>query len=264
MQIYDFFFKFLKKHAYATYYYTLFSYFCVMISKNRIKQIHSLARRKEREATGLFVAEGPKLIEDLRSSFTLEALFDDLTKEELQKASLQQAPQGPIAIFKLPQWQIPSPASDGLILALDTIQDPGNLGTIVRVADWFGIEDIVCTNETADIFAPKAVQATMGAIARVRVHYTDLTHWLSQARSHGKPVYGTFLDGENIYGKALSDNGIIVMGNEGNGISASIAEEVTERLFIPPYPSDRETSESLNVAMATGIICAEFRRRLAK
>jgi TrmH family RNA methyltransferase len=164
----------------------------------------------------------------------------------------------------LPQWQIPSPASDGLILALDTIQDPGNLGTIVRVADWFGIEDIVCTNETADIFAPKAVQATMGAIARVRVHYTDLTHWLSQARSQGKPVYGTFLDGENIYGKALSDNGIIVMGNEGNGISASIAEEVTERLFIPPYPSDRETSESLNVAMATGIICAEFRRRLAK
>lgn len=264
MQIYDFFFKFLKKHAYATYYYTLFSYFCVMISKNRIKQIHSLARRKEREATGLFVAEGPKLIEDLRSSFTLEALFDDLTKEELQKASLQQAPQGPIAIFKLPQWQIPSPASDGLILALDTIQDPGNLGTIVRVADWFGIEDIVCTNETADIFAPKAVQATMGAIARVKVHYTNLTHWLSQARSHGKPVYGTFLDGENIYGKSLSDNGIIVMGNEGNGISASIAEEVTERLFIPPYPSGRETSESLNVAMATGIICAEFRRRLAK
>lgn len=264
MQIYDFFFKFLKKHAYATYYYTLFSYFCVMISKNRIKQIHSLARRKEREATGLFVAEGPKLIEDLRSSFTLEALFDDLTKEELQKASLQQAPQGPIAIFKLPQWQIPSPASDGLILALDTIQDPGNLGTIVRVADWFGIEDIVCTNETADIFAPKAVQATMGAIARVKVYYTNLTHWLSQARSHGKPVYGTFLDGENIYGKSLSDNGIIVMGNEGNGISASIAEEVTERLFIPPYPSDRETSESLNVAMATGIICAEFRRRLAK
>lgn len=264
MQIYDFFFKFLKKHAYATYYYTLFSYFCVMISKNRIKQIHSLARRKEREATGLFVAEGPKLIEDLRSSFTLEALFDDLTKEELQKASLQQAPQGPIAIFKLPQWQIPSPASDGLILALDTIQDPGNLGTIVRVADWFGIEDIVCTNKTADIFAPKAVQATMGAIARVKVHYTNLTHWLSQARSHGKPVYGTFLDGENIYGKSLSDNGIIVMGNEGNGISASIAEEVTERLFIPPYPSDRETSESLNVAMATGIICAEFRRRLAK
>ena len=141
MQIYDFFFNLLKKHPYATGYSTLFSYFCVMISKNRIKQIHSLARRKEREATGLFVAEGPKLIEDLCSSFTLEALFDDLTKDELQKASLQQAPQGPIAIFRLPHWQVPSPSSDKLILALDTIQDPGNLGTIVRVADWFGIEN---------------------------------------------------------------------------------------------------------------------------
>ena len=139
-----------------------------MISKNRIKQIHALARKKGRQAEGLFVAEGPKLVTELQGSFELEALFDDLTEDELNKASLLQSPQGPIALFKIPAWELPQPAAETLYLALDTVQDPGNLGTIVRVADWFGIEDIVCSSDSADIFAPKAVQATMGALARLR------------------------------------------------------------------------------------------------
>lgn len=235
-----------------------------MISKNRIKQIHALARKKGRLADGLFVAEGNKLIKELQDSFTLEALFDDLTENELHKASLLQSPQGPIALFKIPDWTLPKVSTDTLYLALDTVQDPGNLGTIVRVADWFGIEDIICSKDSADIFAPKAVQATMGALGRVRVHYTDLTQWLIQASKEGLPVYGTFLNGENLYEESLSPGGIIVMGNEGNGISPSVEQQISERLFIPPYPTGRQTSESLNVAMATGIICAEFRRRHAK
>ena len=235
-----------------------------MISKNRIKQIHALARKKGRQAEGLFVAEGPKLVTELQGSFELEALFDDLTEDELNKASLLQSPQGPIALFKIPVWELPRPAAGTLYLALDTVQDPGNLGTIVRVADWFGIEDIVCSSDSADIFAPKAVQATMGALARVRVHYTDLTLWLTQAANDGIPVYGTFLNGDNLYEKDLTPGGIIVMGNEGNGISQATERLVSERLLVPPYPAGRQTSESLNVAMATGIICAEFRRRHAK
>lgn len=235
-----------------------------MISKNRIKQIHALARKKGRQAEGLFVAEGPKLVTELQGSFELEALFDDLTEDELNKASLLQSPQGPIALFKIPAWELPQPTAGTLYLALDTVQDPGNLGTIVRVADWFGIEDIVCSSDSSDIFAPKAVQATMGALARVRVHYTDLTKWLAQAANKGIPVYGTFLDGDNLYEKDLTPGGIIVLGNEGNGISQTTERLVSERLFVPPYPTGRQTSESLNVAMATGIICAEFRRRHAR
>lgn len=235
-----------------------------MISKNRIKQIHALARKKGRQAEGLFVAEGPKLVKELQGSFELEALFDDLTEDELHKASLLQSPQGPIALFRIPNWTLPRLTADTLYLALDTVQDPGNLGTIVRVADWFGVEDIVCSEDSADIFAPKAVQATMGALARVRVHYTDLTRWLMHARVEGISTYGTFLDGENLYEKQLSPGGIIVMGNEGNGIAPKVEHQVNERLFIPPYPIGRQTSESLNVAMATGIICAEFRRRHTK
>ena len=235
-----------------------------MISKNRIKQIHALARKKGRQADGLFVAEGPKLVKELQDAFELEALFGDLTEDELHKASLLQSPQGPIALFRIPDWTLPRLTAETLYLALDTVQDPGNLGTIVRVADWFGIEDIVCSENSADIFAPKAVQATMGALARVRVHYTDLTQWLMRAREEGVLVYGTFLDGENLYEKQLSSGGIIVMGNEGNGITTEVEQLVNERLLIPPYPTGRQTSESLNVAMATGIICAEFRRRHAK
>ena len=174
-----------------------------------------------------------------------------------------QNPQQVLALFPLPEWETPeAKAGIGrLTIALDGVQDPGNLGTICRLADWFGIDDIVCSAETADIFNPKAIQATMGAIARVKVHYTDLEGFLETASKENVPVYGTFLDGDNIYERHLSTDGIIVMGNEGKGISQRISRFVSERLFIPNYPQDRITTESLNVAVATAITCAEFRRR---
>jgi TrmH family RNA methyltransferase len=147
-----------------------------------------------------------------------------------------------------------------LCLALDNVQDPGNLGTIIRIADWFGIEDIFCSVGTADIYNPKTIQATMGAIARVKVHYVDLPSFIASLKGKA-PIYGTFLDGDNIYSKNLESNGLIIMGNEGNGIGKECSEYVTERLFIPNYPVGRATSESLNVSVATAIICSEFRRR---
>ena len=146
------------------------------------------------------------------------------------------------------------------MLALDDVQDPGNLGTIIRIADWFGIHHIICSTGTADAFSPKVVQATMGAIARVKIHYTDLPSYLSTLPK-GTPVYGTFLEGDDIYTLPLSDHGIIVMGNEGNGISPATAKAVTDKLFIPNWPEGAKTSESLNVAVATAITCSEFRRR---
>jgi len=233
--------------------------------------------RKFRRQKNLFVAEGTKLVGDLLSSIQptyVAALpswiskhqddlkdipVDEITPEELQRASLLRAPQEVIALYPIPHYILDMNSLKGkLTLALDGVQDPGNLGTIVRIADWFGIEDILCSNDSADIYNPKAIQATMGAIARVRLHYVDLPEILEQT---DQPIYGTFLDGENMYEKNLASEGIIVMGNEGNGISKEVGQRVSERLFIPNYPSDRETSESLNVAIATSIICAEFRRR---
>lgn len=247
------------------------------LSKNKIRTIASLAKKKERDAQGLFLAEGNKLVSDLLPAFHCRTLIctepflqehpfpsaDEVIiaeKEEICKASLLQSPQSAIAIFDKPNYQMDKKVMcEQLVLALDTIQDPGNLGTIIRVADWFGIENIVCSMETVDVYNPKVVQATMGAIARVKVHYTDLGQFLRE--NHETPIYGTFLDGQDMYKQALSSNGIIVMGNEGNGISEEISRHINQRLFIPNYPKGRETSESLNVAMATGIVCAEFRRR---
>lgn len=257
-----------------------------MLSKARIKLIRSLEQKKYRRQEGLFAAEGHKLVGELllaghrpvymchtpqwqppqsnnNETVSPACPTDIVTETELRTASLQQHPQQVLALFPMPQQPLPATdkITDKLLLALDGVQDPGNLGTICRLADWFGIEDIVCSAETADIFNPKAIQATMGAIARVRVHYTDLRHFLAEAKNHDIPVYGTFLDGQNIYDRTLTRNGIIVMGNEGKGIGADIASLVTDRLFIPSYPQDRPTTESLNVAMATAITCAEFRRR---
>ena len=147
-----------------------------------------------------------------------------------------------------------------LVLALDRVQNPGNLGTIIRLADWFGITDIVCSADSADCFNPKVIQATMGAIIRVRVHYTSLPQWLEQQKDKGVSIYGTFLDGENIYKTEKGSCGVIVMGNEGQGISPECEKSVTHRLYIPPYPADCAGSESLNVAIATAITCSEFRR----
>ena len=150
-------------------------------------------------------------------------------------------------------------AGKGACSPLDGIQDPGNLGTIIRLADWFGISHIVCSKDTADVFSPKTVQATMGALAHVKIHYTDLETFLQAQSAQAIPLYGTFLGGENLYEKTLSGNGILIMGNEGNGIRPAIEAFVNEKLYIPNYPEGRDTSESLNVAIATAVVCAEFR-----
>lgn len=254
-----------------------------MISKNRIKYIRSLELKKYRKAEGVFVAEGPKLVGDLLKTFQCQYIaatsewfeqnasllshdkgfmYDEVTEDDLKRASFQETPQQVLAIFRQPTWTIDvnRASKDNLCLMLDDVQNPGNLGTIVRLADWFGIEHIYCSHGSADIYNPKTVQATMGAIARVQVHYADLPSLLSTLDSD-IPVYGTSLHGDNLYQKNLPNNGIIIMGNEGKGVSSAVEAFVSERLYIPNYPTNRETSESLNVAIATAIICAEFRRK---
>lgn len=147
-----------------------------------------------------------------------------------------------------------------LILAIDSVQDPGNLGTIIRIADWFGINDIVCSETTVDVYNFKTIQATMGALCNVNIHYINLKDFCAIAAFYNWPLYGTFLDGEVIYNAKLTDFGVIIMGNEGNGISSDIADLVSNRLYIPDYPLGKSYSESLNVAVATSIVCNEFRR----
>ena len=261
-----------------------FVYFCAakekpMLSKTKIKQIRSLELKKFRDETGLFVAEGNKLVADMLPAFECELLVakpswmatqGDISAKELlvaegddiRKAGFLKTPQDVLAVFRRPTLAIEeADPQHSLILALDGIQDPGNMGTIIRLADWFGIEHIVCSPDTTDAFGPKTVQATMGALARVKVHTTDLCAYLLKQAMQQVPIYVTFLDGEDIYAKELSETGIIVMGNEGNGIRKATERLVTERLYIPNYPRERETSESLNVAIATAVICSEFRRR---
>ena len=185
-----------------------------------------------------------------------------VTDDELRRISFLQHPQQVLALFRLPQdislSSFHFPLSS-LSLALDGVQDPGNLGTIIRIADWFGIDTIYCSEDTADAYNPKVVQATMGSIARVNIIYTDLLQ-LFESLPPSCPVYGTLLDGEDIYQQPLSCEGIIVMGNEGNGISEAIRQKVNRRLLIPCF-REGDTAESLNVAIATAITCSEFKRR---
>lgn len=251
-----------------------------MLSKNDIKNIKSLEHKKFRNEKGLFVAEGHKLAGELLGKFrciliiaTQEWLdrcrnvpaerIVTVTPDELKRVSLLRSPQDVLAVFHIPEYKesMTQVASKNLVLALDDVQDPGNLGTIVRIADWFGIKDIFCSKGTADIYNPKAIQATMGAIARVRLHYTDLIKEISGLPA-SVPVYGTYLNGDTLYDTTLSDHGVIIMGNEGNGISAEISKSIRHRLYIPNWPSGAPTSESLNVAIATAIVCSEFRRRM--
>lgn len=250
-----------------------------MLSKTKVKYIRSLELKKFRNEYNAFVAEGNKLVADMLPAFECELLLAQsswmatqgdipakellaVDEEDIRKASFLKNPQEVIAVFKRPCWSIEEvKPSEQLILALDGIQDPGNLGTIIRLADWFGIEHIVCSLDTADVFSPKTVQATMGALAHVKIHYTELEPFLKQQEALSIPLYGTFLDGENMYTKSLSETGILIMGNEGNGIRPSIEALIHEKLYIPSYPAEHETSESLNVAIATAVVCAEFRRR---
>lgn len=241
------------------------------------KMVFSLDMAKNRRAEGCFAVEGTKCVTDTWHHFSCrhliasQAWFDRhahempveatiATHADLERMSHLATPPQVIAVYDLPRWDIASANPTGeLILALDRVQDPGNLGTIVRIADWFGIRHIVCSTDTVDVFNPKVIQSTMGAISRVQVHYTDLPGYL--AAQQGTPIFGTFLDGSNIYSRSLSPTGIIVMGNEGQGISDEVASLVNSRLFIPSFPAETETSESLNVGMATAITVAEFRRR---
>ncbi len=242
------------------------------------KQIISLGNGKHRRELGLFKAEGTKCVMDTINAFqpayivatgdwidrhagmTFNCDIATASAADMERiSSLSTAPQV-IAIYNIPECGFsPAILTDGLTIALDCIQDPGNLGTIIRTADWFGIRHIVCSKDTVDVFSPKVVQATMGAISRVKVHYVNLPETLASVRNI--PIYGTFLDGSDIYKSDLTANGVIVMGNEGKGISPDVERLITERLHIPSYPPDEMTSESLNVAIATAITLSEFRRR---
>ena len=241
-----------------------------MITRAEILDIKALATKQGREELGAFIAEGEKLVGEIRNSslrirriLQTKPIFTDgelISEKEMERISQLKTANSVLAVVELPKCRLASVNPDkNLVLALDRIQNPGNLGTIIRLADWFGISDIVCSEDSADCFNPKVVQATMGAILRVKVHYTNLAKWLSEQA--GTEIYGTFLEGENIYSAQLKKRGIIVMGNEGQGISAEVAETVSHKLLIPPYPADRCGSESLNVAVATAVICSEFRRR---
>ena len=236
-------------------------------SKNELRQVRSLAQKKFRDASGLFVVEGEKMVsEALASGFEVVSVYrrDEIGEEAMARLSMLSSPSPILAVVRQPAPAAFRP-SKGLFLALDGIRDPGNLGTILRVADWFGVDGVVASVDTVELYNPKVVQATMGAIFRVPFHRTDIAELCRKVVSGGGHVYGTFLDGENMYSKALDCGleapSVIVIGNESNGISPAVAACVSDRLFIPPYPADDPGSESLNAAIATAITVAEFRRR---
>ena len=233
-----------------------------MITAAEIKFIKSLSQKKFRDSEGLFVVEGEKLVQEaLKSGFEVEKVYrkEDIGEAAMERISALSSPSPALALVRKPadlsSAKLPS---KGLILALDGIRDPGNLGTILRIADWFGIDAVYASEDTVDVFNPKVVQATMGAIFRIPFYTTNIP---SLCSSYPGKVYGTFLDGENMYRKELSASGIIVIGNEANGISKETAACVSDRLYIPPYPANDPGSESLNAAVATAITVAEFRRQ---
>jgi TrmH family RNA methyltransferase len=242
-----------------------------MVSKNQIKLISSLHQKKYRIAHQLFIAEGVKGINELlQSNFELEHLYvtiDEfrtvsptqktvISDADLKKISALTTPNTCLAVFKIPKEK--TIINKGLIVALDTIRDPGNMGTILRLCDWFGINQVICSKETVDLYNPKVVQATMGSIARVNVNYLNLNTFLETT---SLPIYGTFMDGEDIYNSEITNEGIIILGNEANGISKEIEALVTKRITIPRFGNLQQT-ESLNVATATAIVLSEFKRRV--
>ena len=247
------------------------------ITNSICRFVASLDERKHRRKEGAFKAEGTKCVLDTMPHFNLRALYATeewlaehpeasshlsvrTSRADLRRMSSLTTPADVIAVYDIPLRTLdPQCASSSLVLALDTIQDPGNLGTIIRVADWYGITDIICSRETADCYSPKVIQATMGSISRVSVHYCDLPSTIQEMNP--PHVYGTFLNGEDIDTAHLSDCGIIVIGNEGNGISAPVAATVSSRITIPSFPPGRPTGESLNAAVATAITISKFRSK---
>jgi len=239
-----------------------------VISRNEEKLIRSLSRKKEREQTGLFIVEGEKMVaEALASSLEVVKVFrtSEIGEDAMKRISLLSTPSPALAIVRRPAPHILPSGGDmnsHLAVALDSVRDPGNLGTIIRMCDWFGIGDIYASPDTVDAYNPKTVQASMGAIFRRRVTYTDLGGVVDRYLSEGHPVYGTFLDGTDIHTMELErTDALIVMGSESFGISDALSRKITRRLLIPPFPEGSQTSESLNVAIATAILCYEFRRR---
>jgi len=239
-----------------------------MLSKSQIKLITSLKQKKYRQQNGFFVVEGVKTITELlQSNMVLYAIYTTesfninakdevlISETELKRISSLTTPNKALAIFKIPQ---PKPIEvNGIMVALDAVRDPGNLGTIIRLCDWFGIKELICSNETVDCFNPKVVQATMGSLTRVNITYVDLIHFLKNTKL---PVYGAFMEGENVYHKQLPENGILIMGNEANGVSKEVESIITDKISIPRFGELQET-ESLNVATATAILLSEFKRR---
>jgi RNA methyltransferase, TrmH family len=256
-----------------------------MLSKNQVKFINSLKLKKQREKQRQFIAEGSKLVLDLLDSdhrvceiFASAEWIDmhgsslqskkivptAVTGDELSKVTSLTTPSPVLAIVSIPEGVInPGSFTDKLILVLDGIRDPGNLGTIIRIADWFGINAVICSETTVDLYNPKVVQATMGSVANVPVHYTDLEGFLSGLTA-SMNIYGSFLEGENIYTMELKNNGIIIIGNESNGISENVAKFVTHKLYIPSFSNGKGSSraESLNASVATAVVCSEFKRRM--
>ncbi|MBQ0150782.1 MAG: RNA methyltransferase [Bacteroidales bacterium] len=238
------------------------------LSVNEIKSVRSLSSKKFRDESGLFIVEGEKMVDEaLHSRFEVVKVYrrEEVGEETMSRLSQFSTPSPVLAVLRKPAPQ-PVKVEKGLYLALDSIRDPGNLGTILRIADWFGIKSVVATPDTVEVFNPKVVQATMGAIFRVDFHYTELTSFARDVLEAGGRVYGTFLDGRNIYSRDLATGGdspsVIVIGNESNGISDAMASLVSDRLYIPPFPEGAQTSESLNAAVATAVTVAEFRRRI--
>ncbi|MDR0418995.1 MAG: RNA methyltransferase [Prevotellaceae bacterium] len=242
-----------------------------MLSKQLISQIKSLDKKKFRDEYGLFVAEGKKLVTELSSILKIQKIYslsnndienvEVISEQDMKRISFLKNPSSMLGIFHIPKHgNLDQPLPSEPVFALDDIQDPGNLGTIIRLCDWFGIKTLICSSHTADCYNPKVIQATMGAIARVKVIYLDLAQYLNTAVKKNIPVFGTFLNGSNIYNSELSPQGIIVLGNEGNGISKEVENTISHRLYIPSF-SKETASESLNVAIAAAIVCSEFKRR---
>jgi TrmH family RNA methyltransferase len=238
-----------------------------MLSKSQIKLITSLKQKKHRQEQGLFVVEGVKTIKELlQSNLKLYALYATesfnidaenevlISESDLKRISFLKTPNRALAIFKIPEQK--TIQTNNLIVALDDVRDPGNLGTIIRLCDWFGVKELVCSKATVDCFNPKVIQATMGSITRVNISYTDLELFLKEIDA---PVFGAFMDGAVVYEKELPQKGVLIMGNEANGVSEKIEALITEKIAIPRF-GDLQATESLNVATATAILLSEFRR----
>lgn len=243
------------------------------LSSGEIRKIRSLAQKKYRDEYGLFVVEGEKLVEEaLHSSFHVENVYrsEEIGEDTMSRISMLASPSPVLAVVRKPEHfrkgADAEPAGNGLYLGLDSLRDPGNLGTVIRIADWFGLDGIYASRDTVDIFNPKTVQSTMGAVFRVRFTSCDLPSAAKNFLSSGGKVYGTFMNGRNIYASEIETGAcapvMIVIGNEANGISEEVSAIVSDRLAIPPYPADDPGSESLNAAVASAIVISEFRRRI--